>query len=192
MSEIKTKEEELFDEKKSIAKLESDEDFKKLKSELDKGYNFIDYFLEIGLEPEIYKNNWLFELDYDEIQTKHQNDIKPKILSAFPHFEKSTTSWSESILNHCFPNGYQLIRSESALKPKVFSFILDNNFFNINYPQKYLSCLICYENIIQYKILSELSKSEGDESSEKNENSISFSVKDPNIYYILILVRWKK
>ena len=182
MSEIKTSQEELFDEKKKIALLESKEDFKNLKSELDKGYNFLDYFLEIGLEPEIYKNNWLFDLDYDEIQEKHKDDIKPKIISAFPHFEKSTTSWSESILNHCFPNGYQLIRSELTLKPKLFSFILDNNFFNINYPQKYLSCLICYENIMQYKILSELSKSEGDDSNDKNENSISFNVKDPNIY----------
>ena len=182
MSEIKTSQEDLFDEKKRIALLESNEEFKNLKAELDKGYNFLDYFLEIGLEPEIYKNNWLFELDYDEIQEKHKDDIKPKIISAFPHFEKSTTSWSESILNHCFPNGYQLIRSELTLKPKLFSFILDNNFFNINYPQKYLSCLICYENIMQYKVLSELSKSEGDESNDKNENSISFNVKDPNIY----------
>ena len=103
MTEIKTSVNQLYDEKQKIAELEANEDFKKLKEELNKGNNFIDYFLVMGLEPEIYKNNWLFEEDFEEIQQKHQNDIKPKILSAFPHFEKITTSFSESILNHCFP-----------------------------------------------------------------------------------------
>ena len=186
MNEIKTTSEKLYDEKQKISELESNEDFQKLKEELDKGNNFIDYFLVMGLEPEIYKNNWLFELDFDEIQEKHKDDIKPKILSAFPHFEKTTTSFSDSILNHCFPNGYQLIKSSEPIKSDVFSFILDNNFFNINYPQKYLSCLICYENITQYKILADNAKNEKTEEPKENENisenSISNQVKDPNIY----------
>ena len=178
MIEIKTNEEKLFDEKTKIAELEAKEDFKKLKEELDKGNNFIDYFLVMGLEPDIYKNSWLFEQDFDEIQQNHQNDIKPKILSAFPHYEKVTTSFSESILNHCFPNGYHLIKNAEPIKPNVFSFILDNNFFNINYPQKYLSCLICYENIIEYKFLAENYKAEG----PIDNDSINLQVKDPNIY----------
>ena len=57
MNEIKTSSEKLYDEKKKISELESNEDFQKLKEELDKGNNFIDYFLVMGLEPEIYKNN---------------------------------------------------------------------------------------------------------------------------------------
>jgi len=186
MNEIKTSTNQLYDEKQKIAELEANEDFKKLKEELNKGNNFIDYFLVMGLEPEIYKNNWLFEEDFEEIQQKHQDDIKPKILSAFPHFEKVTTSFSESILNHCFPNGYQLVKSSEPIKPNVFSFILDNNFFNINYPQKYLSCLISYENVMQYKILAESSKKEKNETPNENENnienSISLQVKDPTIY----------
>ena len=186
MTEIKTNVNQLYDEKQKIAELEANEDFKKLKEELNKGNNFIDYFLVMGLEPEIYKNNWLFEEDFEEIQQKHQNDIKPKILSAFPHFEKITTSFSESILNHCFPNGYQLVKSSEPIKPNVFSFILDNNFFNINYPQKYLSCLISYENVMQYKILAEASKNENIETPKENENNIensnSLQVKDPTIY----------
>ena len=184
--EIKSNKDSFFDEKKKIEELESNDDFKKIKSDIDKGYNFIDYFLVIGLEPEIYKNKWLYEQDYKEIKEKHKDDIKPKIISSFPHFEKSTTSFSESILNHCFPNGYQIIKSNMPLKPKVFSFILDNNFFNINYPQKYLSCLICYENITQYKRLYEISKLEEDSKTDKNsilnDDSIWNSIKEPDIY----------
>ena len=39
-----------------------DEEYNKLKDELDKANNFIDYFLVIGVEPEIYKKDWLFEM----------------------------------------------------------------------------------------------------------------------------------
>ena len=172
----------LFDEKKKIEELEENDDFKKIKAELDKGYNFIDYFLVIGMEPEFFKNKWLYEEDFDEIQEKHKDDIKPNIISAFPHYEKSTTSFSESILNHCFPNGYELIKSCIPLKPKVFSFILDNNYFNINYPQKYLSCLICYENIEKYKRLYDMSKSKGNSENDDNKSMNEESIKDHEIY----------
>ena len=47
MNEIKTTSEKLYDEKQKISELESNEDFQKLKEELDKGNNFIDYFLYI-------------------------------------------------------------------------------------------------------------------------------------------------
>ena len=50
------------------------------------------------------------------------------------------------------------MKAPTPPKPKVFSFILDNNYFNINYPQKYLSCLICYESVVQYKKLYEMEK----------------------------------
>ena len=180
MTEKKSSKIDYFDEKKKIEELEANGDFKILKQELDKGYNFIDYFLVLGLEPGIFRNKWLFTEDYEVIIEKHKEELKPKIISAFPHFEKSTTSFNDAVLNHCFPNGYQLIKSQATLKPEVFSFILDNNFFNINYPQKYLSCLICYENITQYKLLEEMANR--DEGNSINENSTLLSVKDPDIY----------
>ena len=163
-----------------INELEANGDFKILKQELDKGYNFIDYFLVLGLEPGIFRNKWLFTEDYEVLIEKHKEELKPKIISAFPHFEKSTTSFNDAVLNHCFPNGYQLIKSQATLKPEVFSFILDNNFFNINYPQKYLSCLICYENITQYKLLEEMANR--DEGNSINENSTLLkSIREPDI-----------
>ena len=174
MSNIKTINNNLIDEKQKIAELEKNEDFKKIKQELDKGYNFIDYFLVIGLEPEIYKNKWLYEEEYENIIDKHKNEIKPKIISSFPSFEKSTISFDESVLNHCFPHGYQLEKELSPPKTKVFSFILDNNYYNINYPQKFLSCLVCYENVSEYKKLY-------DEKNKGNKNNIK-EIKDPFIY----------
>ena len=157
MSNIKTKNDNLINEKQILAKLEKNKDFVKIQQELDKGNNFIDYFLVIGLEPEICKNKWLYEKELEEIIKDHSDLIKPKIISSFPPFEKSTISFDDSILSHCFPHGYQLIKSLNQPKPKVFSFILDNNYYNINYPQKYLSCLICYENVSEYKKLYEKS-----------------------------------
>jgi len=154
MNEINTGQSKSFiNEKEKMAELEKNKEYEKIKQDLDKGCNFIDYFLVIGLEPEICKNKWLYEEDLDTINSKYKEKIKPKIISSFPPFEKTTISFDESIINHCFPNGYYLFKSYYQPKPKVFSFILDNNFFNINYPQKYLSCLICFESVKNYKRL---------------------------------------
>ena len=156
--------------------LNEDEDYKKLKEELDRGNNFIDYFLVIGVEPDIYKNDWLFETNLDELNNNYKEQLEPKILSSFPPFVKQTISFDESILLHCFPNGYKIIRSETQPKPFVFSFILDNNYYNLNYPQKYLTCLIFYENIAQYKLLEEQERvlyeeEEAEENKVKNESN---------------------
>ncbi len=168
-----------FDEE-SEDSLNEDEDYNKLKEELDKANNFIDYFLVVGVEPEIYKNDWLYECDVDELNHKYKEQLEPKIISSFPPFEKHTISFDESILMHCFPNGYKIIKSQNNPKPLVFSFILDNNFFNLNYPQKYLTCLICYENIAQYKLLSEQEKKlTNEENEESNDN---FNINSKNIF----------
>ena len=164
-----------FDEE-SEDSLNEDEDYKKLKEELDRANNFIDYFLVIGVEPDIYKNDWLYENNLNDLNKNYIEQLEPKILSSFPPFVKQTISFDESILEHCFPNGFKIIRSETQPRPKVFSFILDNNYYNLNYPQKYLTCLIFYENIAQYKLLEEqeriLYDEEADENKGKNDDNI--------------------
>ena len=147
---------------KNLKSLEDSKDYKDIKEKLDKGNNFIDYFLVIGQEPIIYREKWLYTEDLDTLNKKHKEQFKPKIISSFPPFEKSTIAFDESILMHIFPNGYKLIRARQKPKSKVFSFILDNNYYNLDYPQKYLTCLICYESIAQYKILQELENNEMD------------------------------
>ena len=175
--------------------LNEDEDYNKLKDELDKANNFIDYFLVVGVDPEIYNNNWLYECDADELNKKYKEQLEPKIISSFPPFEKHTISFDESILMHCFPRGFEIIKYPTQPKPIVFSFILDNNYFNLNYPQKYLTCLMCFENISQYKILYEqhnkLSQDENESNKEKNNFNVNSkntiakvldSLKYPDIY----------
>ena len=141
--------------KKNIKNLEDDKDYKQLKEDIDKGTNFIDYFLIIGVEPQDFFNDKIYECDLDELKNKYGDKLQPKIISYFPKFEKKTIAFDDSIISHCFPNGFNIIKSNKIPKPEIFSFILDNNYFNLNYPQKYLSCLICYENINKYKTLYE-------------------------------------
>ena len=146
-----------FDEKSvgSNDSIENDDDYIKLKEELDKANNLIDYFLILGLEPNIFMNKWLYENDADILNKVYKDKLQPKILSSFPCFEKHTIAFDDSILTHCFPYGFELISSQSKPKSKLFSFILDNNYFNLNYPQKYLTCLLFYENIAGYRVLYE-------------------------------------
>ena len=135
----------------AVVNFEEDKNFQQIKEELNKASNFIDYFLIIGVEPSIFKNDWLYKDGFEELNKKEE--LKPKIISYFPPFEKTTIAFDDSIIMHCFPNGYNLVKSETKPNYKIFSFILDNNYFNVNYPQKYLTCLIFYEGIAQYKEL---------------------------------------
>ena len=180
-----------FDQKSedSNDSVENDDDYINLKEELDKANNLIDYFLILGLEPNIFMNNWLYENDLNTINKVYKEKLQPKILSSFPCFEKHTIAFDDSILSHCFPDGFELVSSTSKPQPKVFSFILDNNYFNLNYPQKYLTCLLFYENISGYRLLYEQNL----RLSEKLDDPIGYSIipdlstvlkniKDKNIY----------
>ena len=164
-----------FDEKSvgSNDSIENDDDYIKLKEELDKANNLIDYFLILGLEPNIFMNKWLYENDLDTINKVYKDHLKPKILSSFPCFEKHTIAFDDSILTHCFPDGFELVSSQCKPSSKLFSFILDNNYFNLNYPQKYLTCLLFYENIAGYRLLYEQNQ------------KLSENHDDPDIYNIV-------
>ena len=152
--QIKEISEQLNDRiEKNLKLLEDSKDYEEAKEKMDKGNNFIDYFLVIGQEPIIYREKWLYTSDLETLNEKYKDQLKPKIISSFPPFEKSTIAFDETILIHIFPNGYRLIKNKQKPKSKIFSFILDNNYYNLNYPQKYLTCLICYESIAEYKLL---------------------------------------
>ena len=151
---------ENFDSKsvKSNESIENDEDYIYLKEELDKAKNLVDYFLILGLDPSIFLNDWLYENDLDKLNELYKDKLQPKIISSFPCFEKHTIAFDDSILSHCFPDGFQLVSRVYRPQPKLFSFILDNNYFNLNYPQKYLTCFLFYENIAGYRLLYEQNK----------------------------------
>ena len=127
--------------------LTNDKNYEHMKEELDKAINFIDYFVVVGLPPKTFMEEWLYELDIDKLNEKFKGDYQPKVTSYFPNYEKHTIAFEDSVVLHCFPNGFKAIMSNKQPKTKVFSFILDNNYYNLNFPRKYLTCLICYENI---------------------------------------------
>jgi hypothetical protein len=180
MTENMPEEEKIIDDK--LVELEDNKDYKEIKEKLDKGNNFIDYFLIIGVEPIIYRDFWLFTEELETIKENLKEELKPKIISSFPYFEKTTIAFDESILIHCFPNGYELKKSKLKPKQKIFSFILDNNYYNLNYPQKYLTCLICYESIVDYKILSELENNPDLDIRNIDRKKIASSIKEPDIW----------
>ena len=68
-------------------------------------------------------NKWLYQNDLDNLNKLYKEQLKPKILSSFPCFEKHTIAFDDSILSHCFPDGFELISCAFKPKPKVFSFI---------------------------------------------------------------------
>ena len=153
--------------------LTDDKDFEHMKDELNKATNFIDYFLTIGLPPKIFLEDWLYQSEVDELNEKYKDNFQPKVTSYFPPFEKQTIAFDDSVIIHCFPTGFKAVKSLTQPKTEIFSFILDNNYFNLNFPQKYLTCLICYENITKYKQLYDTyhQYSEENEKNEKNENN---------------------
>ena len=120
-----------------------------LQKDLEHGNNLVDYFLVIGIGKEYIFRDFLYNNDI----TKLNEIIKPSILSTFPNFDKENISIDNSIIDYCFPNGYQISESNSFIKQESFSIVVDNsdntaNFTNFAY--KYISCLVFYENIESY------------------------------------------
>ena len=124
-----------------------DEYIKKLNS----GYNFVDYFLTIGLEPEISKNPWLYETSIQELNSTYKKYLSPKIINKFPSFEKKLVGMDELIIQHIFPLGFNIIEDlNDSPKEQFFSIILDNNMYSIKHPYKFVSCLLFYESLSNY------------------------------------------
>jgi hypothetical protein len=69
-----------------------------LKKELDKGNNFVDYFIVIGLKPEVIFDDFLYETDIKELNSTYNEKISPEILSKFPPFDKTTINVDESMI----------------------------------------------------------------------------------------------
>ena len=135
----------------------------KLKVQLDLGNNLMDYFIVIGIPPsEIINRTSLFNLNnfqnYKTILKNFCQSYKPKIISKFPKFDKNINTIDESIINYIFPNGIKPKYSEhreKILQEEIKYFIIDNGLYSREYPQKYLTCLIFYEDMYQYYSLYE-------------------------------------
>ena len=133
------------------------ENIQKLKTLLESGNNLIDYFLVCGVEPSICLDENLFNLSSDKNVNlnNYSKILKPKIVTKFPEFDNNNDTIDDEILSYCFPNGFKPYYNDTGdkIREKKFSIILDNNLFSSDYPQKYLTCLLFYEKVSQYKEL---------------------------------------
>ena len=111
--------------------------------------NFMDYFMEIGVSPEIFKNKCLYEPDSPELSKL----IEPTIITKFPNFDKKNLVLETSMIEQIFPHRFSIIESETKPKSQFYCIILDNQLYSAIYTNKYLACLIVYENIESYRSL---------------------------------------
>ena len=98
----------MIDEKSVLENKKSENDIIEYEKLLFDGNNiFIDYFLEIGIKPEIFKNGDLFNKTNDELN----EIIKPEIICKFPNIDQKIIQIDNAIINHIFPNGYKIIKN---------------------------------------------------------------------------------
>lgn len=67
-----------------------------LKKELDKGNNFVDYFVTIGLNKDLILEEFLYENDLNTLNCSEK--INPEILTKFPPFDKTTINIDENMI----------------------------------------------------------------------------------------------
>ena len=131
--------------------------------------NYIDYFFEIGVKPEIFNQNFLYESNINELNIK----LKPEIISKFPDInKKSIIINNNELINQVFPNGLNILEAKEKPDSIFFSIMSDNYLFNVTYRYKYFACLMIYESINDYKKLYDLYNNNINAQEEENKNSI--------------------
>ena len=87
------------------------------KKYFDEDSNYIDYFLEIGAKPEIFKFNYLYESDsLDDIN----DNLVPQVICKFPNFDKKNVVIDNGIINQIFPQGFIAVESQTPPEPIFF------------------------------------------------------------------------
>ena len=134
----------------------------------DEDNSYIDYFIEIGVKPEIFKNKFLFESSIEELKSK----LKPEIISKYPEINKKSIIVDKNeLINQVFPHGLNLVETKEKPDPIFFAIMSDNQLYSVIYRYKYISCLIIYESIADYrKLLNIYNNEEKIEDDENNNN----------------------
>ena len=112
--------------------------------------NYIDYFMEIGVKPENFKFNFLYEANTPE---EISDNLTPNIICKFPISDKRNVVIENVMVNQVFPKGFKVIESEVHPEPDFYCVVLDNQLYSAIYTRKYLACLVIYESIDKYKKL---------------------------------------
>ena len=155
-----------------------------LKRQLNKPIHFTEYFLVIGVNPNISINKYLYNSSPIELETTYKNEIYPEIITKFPPMNKSYVNIGSNLIDLCFPNGFHLEQYYNPPQSEIFHLLLDNSFYSAKYTFKYITCLKFYEDLTQYyKLYSILKKELGNKMnnvllkhtrSKSNEGDLSF------------------
>ena len=140
--------------KEQILKLNKYQNY--IENELNMTKTFCEYFLIIGIDPKISMRTYLYNTEPSEILKFYSNEIKPEILTKFPPMKKSSINIDNSIIDICFQDGFNLREFSSKPEPEILYFLLDNYFYSIEHPHKYITCLKFYESLEKYYELKEL------------------------------------
>ena len=128
--------------------------------------NFIDYFIEIGIKPDIFSNK---KITANSNLYEINSQLSPEIISKFPYFEKKTMGIDPILVNYVFPHGFKAELKTTKPEPYFYSLILDNQFYSSVYSYKFIACLVIYESLNSYKKLYDLYTSND---SNKNNSKI--------------------
>ena len=132
----------------------------------DEDNNYIDYFVEVGVHPDIFMEEFLYNSSsLDDINKK----LMPKIISKFPESNKKSIVINNNIIKQIFPHGFKAVEAKSKPDPFFFAIMSDNQLYSVVYKYKYLSCLIIYESISEYRKLHDtFFTKENNEDTDKN------------------------
>ena len=150
--------------------------------------NLIQNFYIIGLSQEdLFSNSENKEgspnKNIDIFDAKSEIELTPKIITKFPPTDSNHNSIpNEIIIDHCFPNGFKMIKSQKKELSNNFNhfyFVLDNLKYNYLeeyksiYSKIYFTCLEFNESLDDYqKLKSEITKNNNiNNESEKNTNN---------------------
>ena len=125
-----------------------------IQANLTKPQTLEEYFLIIGVDPKICLKEYLYNTSLNDLNEYYsKDDFRPKILSKFPPINKQYINIDASLIDIVFQDGFKLEKFFSQPKPVVQHYLLDNSFYSINYPLKYVTCLKIYESLEKYLLL---------------------------------------
>ena len=145
----------------TIENIEKTENFTKIINDLNLGNNFIDYFLTIGIEPLKCLSNFIYKISVNSLNKKYKKKLIPKILSKYPPLKKSYINIDNMIVDICFPDGIEIKQMKINKEFEFCTYLLDNYYYSLEFPHKYVTCLLFYENLEKYfKLKEQLEKTE--------------------------------
>lgn len=139
----------------------------KKEEEEEKLSPLIEHFYIIGPNPDIIKK----EEFYNDLSSK--KNIEYKIITKFPPIERYQSYIKDEILiSHCFPNGFNIVKSKAIPAKQTFYFSIQNIFPSSQGGETiiYFTCIKFYESLSKYYMIKNKSSKYFDKDIKNNRN----------------------